>query len=969
VLREQPDHFDALHLHGVAALQCGLTEAGLDSIRKAIGLNTTIAAAHVSLGNGLRDLGRPREAIASYDTALSLDPDHAQGWHNRGNALVDLGRYEAAITSFDKAISLRPDFAEAYNGRGNALWKLKQPEQAVASYDRALALRRDLAVAYHNRGNILPYLNRPDEALASQDRAIALQPGLAEAHSSRGNVLWELGRPEEALASYHRAVTLKPGYADANWNASLCLLQLGRFEPEWRLFEWRKRLDEPMGLRDLKQPLWTGEQDVSGATLFLYWEQGLGDTIQFCRYAKLAAARGAQVIMEVQAPLARLLGGLGSGISVIVAPEELPVFDYHCPLMSLPLAFRTELATIPAEHHYLRVEDDIRARWSTQIGSKTKPRIGLVWAGGAAYGGDRKRSTDLTTCLPLIDLDMEWICLQKEIGDQDAAVLSDARRIAFFGNELLDFSDTAGLVDLLDLVITVDTSVAHLAAAMGKPVWIMLPYSSDWRWLRDRDDSPWYPTVRLFRQQFVEDWPGVINRVADALRTWLAARADEARRWFRRGNALLAEQRSEEALASYDTAIILNPGDPDAYTNRGNALLQLKRHADAVASYDAAIAGTPGDSLVFHNRGNALLDMRHPAAAVASNDRAIALNPNVAETHGARGNALWELRRPEEALASFRTAMALKPDYADAVWNASLCLLQMGRLEEGLRLFEWRKKLDLRVAVRSYPQPLWSGEQDIAGKTLFVYWEQGLDDTIQFCRYAKLAEDRGAKVIMEVQPPLYRLLTRISASIQVLVPDETSPNFDFRCPMLSLPLAFRTLPETIPATQRYLWAEAERRAKWAHRLGPRRKPRIGVVWAGSPGHRHDRDRSMDLRTFSSMFTDDADWVCLQKDLRESDRAVPDHLAFFGDALADFTDTAALVDLMDLVITVDTSVAHLAAAMGKAVWILLPYSPDWRWFLERDDTPWYPTVKLFRQQSHGDWNGVIDRVRRALQAVL
>ena len=966
VLTRAPRNVDALHLLGVASLQAGRVEFGIASIREAIDLNGSVPALHVSLGNGLRDLGCHVEAVESYDAAISLDPANAQAWHNRGNALLDLGRDEAAIVSFDKAITLRPDLAEAHNGRGSALWRLKRPGDAIESYDKAIALRPDLAEAHHNRGNVLPYFNRFDDALASQNTAINLRPGLAEAHGGRGNALWELGRPEEALASYQRAISLKPGYADAYWNASLCLLQLGHFAQGWRLFEWRKRLAAPMGSHVSTRPAWLGEQDISGKTLLVYWEQGLGDTIQFCRYAPLAATRGARVILRVQATLFELLHGSLPGIDVIPAEQEPPAFDFHCAMMSLPLAFGTTVDTIPSGQRYIQAGSERRALWSRRLGPATKPRIGVVWAGGAAYQGDHKRSIDPAAYQPLFDADVEWICLQKDVTDHDVEVSRRANAPRFFGGELHDFSDTAALIDRLDLVITVDTSVAHLAGAMGKPVWILLPYSADWRWLRDRDDSPWYPAARLFRQRRPGDWADVIERVTGSLRSWLAGRDDAARSWFRQGNVLSAQSRPEDALVSYDQAIALNPGDPNPYVNRGNVLLELRRPADAVASYDAAIAVKPDDMIAHHNRGNALLHLRRPAEAVQSYERAIALRPNSAETHAARGNALWESRRPDEAFASFQTAMTLKPDFADAGWNAGLCLLQMGRLEQGWPLFEWRKKLDRHPSNRSYPRPLWSGEQDISGKTLFVYWEQGFGDTIQFCRYAAIAEARGAKVVMEAQPGLRGLLTRLSGSTRIIVPGEEPPEFDFHCPLLSLPHAFRTTIETIPATPRYLSAEPGAIARWSHRLGPRKKPRIGVAWSGSAGHRHDHNRSIDLSRFASLFAADAAWICLQKELRDGDR-VPEQLAFVGDALTDFSETAALVETMDLVISVDTSVAHLAAAMGKPTWVLLPYSPDWRWLLDRDDSPWYPTARLFRQQRFGGWSGVLKAVTGALTA--
>ena len=273
------------------------------------------------------------------------------------------------------------------------------------------------------------------------------------------------------------------------------------------------------GFALIRQPLWLGEENIAGKTLFIYWEQGLGDTIQFCRYAKLVEARGAKVIMSVQQPLRGLLKQISPTIQII-GPNEVPTdFDYHCPLLSLPLALGTTLETIPAEHQYIKADEELRVAWSARLPPKTKPRIGVVWSGGAAYKDDQNRSMELETFLPILSADADWICLQKEVREKDLAVLRQVGRIAYFGDDLGDFSNTAALLDLMDLVITVDTNIAHLAGAMGKPVWILLSYSPHWVWLLDRDDSPWYPSARLFRQQQIGDWAGVIDQVKNELRS------------------------------------------------------------------------------------------------------------------------------------------------------------------------------------------------------------------------------------------------------------------------------------------------------------------------------------------------------------------------------------------------------------------------------------------------------------------
>jgi tetratricopeptide (TPR) repeat protein len=555
VLQRQPNHFAALHLLGVIAAQTQRTERAVELIRKAIGLNANVAAAHNNLGNALQYLKRSAEALASYNKAIALKPDFAEAYNNRSASLQNLKRHDEALTScdraialmpdyaeahyhrglaledlkrsadalasYDKAIALKPDYAEAYNNRGLTPEDLKRHEDAVASYDKAIALKPDYAEAYNNRGLALADLRRTEEALASYDKAIALKSDFAEAYNNRGVALADVKPADDAIASYGKAIALKSDFAEAYWNQSLCLLQMGRFEQGWRLYEWRKKRDQPTAARIFPQPLWLGEKNIGGKTLFLHWEQGFGDTIQFCRYARLLEARGAEVIMSVQPPLRGLLKQIGPTIQII-GPDQVPAdFDYHCPLLSLPLAFGTTLESIPAEPQYLKADDELRAAWSARLPPKTKPRIGVVWSGSIGHKNDRNRSIELEQLLPIFNPAAEWICLQNEVREKDAAALRQDGRIVFLGDDLRDFSDTAALLDLMDLVITVDTSVAHLAGAMGKPVWILLPYNSDWRWLLDREDSPWYPSARLFRQQQFGNWQGVIDRVKGELQSMI----------------------------------------------------------------------------------------------------------------------------------------------------------------------------------------------------------------------------------------------------------------------------------------------------------------------------------------------------------------------------------------------------------------------------------------------------------------
>ncbi|MBI5279644.1 MAG: glycosyltransferase family protein [Burkholderiales bacterium] len=478
VLATQPKNFDALHLSGAAAGQAG-------------------------------DFA---EALANYEKAIAIQPDHAEVHFRRGHALRALKRAEDAVASYDRALAIRPDYAEAWSSRGNAFKEMGRLEEALASYDRALAIKPQYAGAWSNRGVALQELDRAEEALASCDRALALAPGHAEAHSNRGNALKALNRLDEALASFDNALALKPGYVHAAWNKALALLALGRFEQGWAWYESRwNNEDTGLALRSYPQPRWLGRESLAGKTILLYAEQGLGDTIQFCRYARLVQAQGARVVLEVPAALVPLLQGLAGVDQLLAEGSPLPAFDCQSPLLSLPLAFDTRLDSIPAPVPYLTSSAAKRGAWASRLGQKTRPRIGLAWSGRTTHKNDRNRSITLGELAAQLPDDFDYISLQKDLREADQASLP-ASGIRHFAHQLRDFTDTAALCDLVDLVITVDTSVAHLAGAMGRQTRVLLPLVPDWRWMTGRNDSPWYPTVRLVRQQAPGDWAGTLSR-------------------------------------------------------------------------------------------------------------------------------------------------------------------------------------------------------------------------------------------------------------------------------------------------------------------------------------------------------------------------------------------------------------------------------------------------------------------------
>ncbi len=492
VLQHEPENFDALHGLGQLHCQCRRFDTALVLIR----------------------------------TALRADPKRADGFASLGLAFYYLRQLKDALTSFDDGLRIAPANAELLNLRGVALLELARAGEALESFARALLADPAFFDAQANYGNALFRLNRPAEALAVYDRALTIKPESAELLTNRAIALCKLDRPHEALMSVSRALVSKPDFTQARFTESLVRLTLGDFRAGWRGYEsrWQTRNLSPQR-RDFIAPLWLGGGSLAGKTVLLHAEQGFGDTMQFVRYAPLVAAQGAKVVIEVQRELVRLLTGMKGVDAVIGRGTLLPPFDLHCPLISLPLAFATELATIPAPVPYIGAADDDIRRWRELLPQR-RPRIGVVWSGDPVHDNDANRSISLKTLAPVFAAaDIDFVSLQHQMRDEDRGALQDFPNLLQLDRGFRDFADTAAVIASLDAVISIDSAVAHLAGAMGKELFLLLPFGADFRWLRERPDTPWYPTAQLFRQPQFADWDSVIERLAQELRAKFSAAA------------------------------------------------------------------------------------------------------------------------------------------------------------------------------------------------------------------------------------------------------------------------------------------------------------------------------------------------------------------------------------------------------------------------------------------------------------
>lgn len=528
VLKAAPDHFDALNLLGTVKAQLGRMGEAHRLISAAVKINPRVAGGWANLGQVLLALKRSEEALECLDKARALAGDDAAILYQHANALLSAGRAQEALAEFRQVLARAPQHAEARLNCGIALAASGLHGEAVAEFDAALAMMPGHPVAHHNRGLALYELGHYAAALEAHDRTIAAAPPHASAWLHRGRALAALNRHAEAVASYRKAREIGKDDADLNFSEAMALLTLGDYRGGFEKYEARWRRTGMPAQKSRGRPLWLGDYPLSRKTVLLHAEQGLGDTIQFARYVPLLAAAGAKIVLEVQPELTALLARLPGGATIIGRGEAPPPYDAHCPLGSLPLALRTEPDTVPAEIPYLSADDSSLAKWSTRIAALARPRIAVAWSGNAGHFNDRNRSLAFARLAPLFAGEGEsarFISIQRDVRGEDADGLAAQTRVTHVGGELENFTDTAAVIALSDLVISADTAVAHLAGAMGRPLWVLVPFAPDWRWTLNGETSPWYPTARLFRQAALGDWDGVIARVAAELTRFIAPAA------------------------------------------------------------------------------------------------------------------------------------------------------------------------------------------------------------------------------------------------------------------------------------------------------------------------------------------------------------------------------------------------------------------------------------------------------------
>jgi tetratricopeptide (TPR) repeat protein/ADP-heptose:LPS heptosyltransferase len=1090
-----PADLDIVYQSALAHLKQGCWVQSEPLLQDVLRQQPNHAPAQHNLGVALAKLGRYGEAIPLFEKLLRHNPDMVQGHNNLGLAYLDAGQLAKAEPAFRQAVERKPSSWDFHNNLGVALARQGRAEEAVAAYRQALALQPNYGEAHTNLGNVLLSLGRLEEARHHCEQACRLRPDSAEAHNNLGLVHRELGDFPAALACYQQALEREPEHAEARLNRALVWLAQGDFGRGWPEYEWRWRARK-VSPRSFSGSRWDGSS-LAGRRLLIHTEQGLGDTLQFIRYARMVQERGGRVIVEAPKNLVALLCDCPHIDQLVAQGSPLPAYDVHCPLLSLPGLFQTRLETIPAAVPYLAANQRRIVKWKDRLQSLKGFKVGIAWQGNSEFPGDRQRSVPLEHFAALTRVPgLQLVCLQRGPGTEQMQSLRSSlplHELPGLDEDRNAFMDTAAAMMLLDLVVTSDTAMAHLAGALGRPVWVVLPFAADWRWLVGRDDCPWYPTMRLFRQDQPGNWPGVMHRLTDAMlerpvaagfqlagkketrsdrqvaqvqpqaeetykRGLAAINKDQwaegeaclrevlqlqPERWgahLNLGVALARQKKVAEAIACFQRylaavptgveghnnlglahlelgqlpeaekaffeATRLQPGNADYYNNLGVCRVRQNKHDDAIDAFQKAVSLVPDKIITLMNLANAFKHKKDFPQAIRCYEQVVRLRPDDADTLCSLGMAYSELGNRAQAAVHYRQAVALKPDFGDARNNLGVALadlnevaeaefhlkeavkirpehgethrnlaiiqLMAGKFQEGWTEYEWRWRCNF-PEPHAKTCPRWDGTP-LGGRTLLLYPEQGLGDTLQFIRYAALIKQGGGIVVFECPKALVGLL-RGQAGVDLLIPQGSRlPKVDVAAPLLSMPFLLGTTLDTVPTRVPYVRAHPERVDRWRQALSHVGGYKVVIAWQGSPKYAGDRQRSIPLKYFGPLAgIDGVQLISLQKGVgteqlgSAAKELVPLDLGRQIDEDGDaFVDSAAVMQLADLVITSDTALAHLAGALGVPVWLVLHFAGDWRWLRDRDDCPWYPTMRLFRQQTTGDWQGVFERVASALR---
>ena len=1038
-------------------------------------------------------LGKREEAANCFQTATVAAPQFAIAHTNLGCVLRSQEKVGDAIDHYRRSIAINDRLPETHNNLGCALRHQGKIDDALAAFDRALEIKPDYVEALCNVAAASLDRSEHSRAIREYQSALRLRPHSAEIHFHLGTACHRSGAFDQASQHYDAALTIEADHAQCHFHRALLKLTQGEFATGWPEYEWRLRIPESQ-LRFTGAPQWNGEP-LNGR-LLVRAEQGLGDTIQFVRYVRLLKSLTKSVTIAVPSSLLPIFRESGIG-DIVDQDQRLPAADAEVAMLSLPKLLHTRLETIPHDVPYLQPREALLEAWRAELSPVNEFRVGIAWQGNSSFRGDRQRSIPLEFFEALARIEgVSLINLQIGIGREQ--LNSTTWRDRFWQpNRSIDerhgaFMDTAAIIKCCHLIVTSDSAVAHLAGALAAPVCVAIPYVADWRWLLRRDDCPWYPTMRLFRQTRHGDWGAVFSQIAQYVEERVARRRlilgldaphktikaigsgakrttpndigdasplasihnstdeliagastdsnveqlvlsartafsekryDDCVRAFR--DAIAAEPhraelhralaaalratnqlseaahcleqslalepddwagqndlgciyaklvRLDAARACFEQALAIKPNYLDALNNLGCIHRSLGNLREAERRLRQVISSAPQSAESWNNLANVLQDQDRLLESMQAHRRAVALSPRHAEAWNGLGASLQRLGLWENSIEAFTQALAFDSGHVEARYSRALVYLALGQFDAGWNDYESRMA-SRRYARRRMARPVWDGSP-LNGRSLLVHTEQGLGDTLHFVRFVIALQRLHAGVILECQPSLMPLLTE-SGVCNLVARGDALPDYELEVPLMSLPRLLNVRLDSIPMSDGYLQASPGLVAHWSRELQSLTGFKVGINWQGSPTFRDDRLRSIPLIEFAPLSAiNGVALISLQQkhgldQLRMHGKAlgVRSFGRHFDREAGPFMDTAAVMRNLDLVITSDTALAHLAGALGVKVWTILGAESEWRWLVDREDSPWYASMRLFRQHRPGDWSQVFRRVAHELRQLV
>ena len=984
----------------------------------AIKLMPTLASAHNNLGRLYFQQKIPGKARFHLEQAFQHAPESIDVRLNYSALLREQQAFEQAHAILSEALTGHRDDMEIFNALATVEIARTDYMAAQSWLERALSCEPDYVNALANAGLVHMMQQNWEEARAHLEKAVSINPNSLEAQNNFAELLRQTGEYDAALEHYAQALQIAPESAEVHNNRGLLLLLLDQYELGWREHEWRLKLPHTfnMGLRTRGDiPVWQG-QPLAGKTLLVCSEQGLGDALQFCRYILLLADQGARVIIDCPKSLHALLqrslplqacyDHQGSDLATLSA-------DYQISLMSLPLHFKTTPETIPCPSAYLSCDHDKHAKWSERLSVYRGKKVGVVWAGNPLHRNDHQRSVPFTLLKSLIERsDIHFFSLQLN-GSEVLGTHDWANDVVDLGKEIVDWDDTAAILACLDELVTVDTAVAHLAGALGVRTSLLVSYVPDWRWRLDCKTSVWYPSIKLFRQKQLGDWHSVVpdliehldcrgkeeafpsTLLAQAIQSHQAGNLSQAECLYRQiltenpqhvralnylGMIAFQSNKLNDAYQLCRAANKIAPNDPEVLNNLGLLMQRKGQDTEAEAYFKRALAVDSGMNQAHVNLCGLLLQQGRIEDALDCVDRGLTLCSS-AELYNNQGLLYREKGEWRAALSAFDQAIRMQPHYVDAHWNRSHILLLQEKYTIGWDEYQWGKYLPVRRHL-DCGLPEWQGEV-LHDKTLIVIGEQGVGDQIMFatCIPDVLKEAKQCVLLCETRlvPVFQRAFPKVKVLSEASVKTSACAiQADYQIAIASLPRILRRSKSHFAHSNAFLRADASKTDVWMSRLSALNPwPKVGISWFGGATEMEQRHRTVDLKYWSALWSlQKVQYVNLQygsqrQRLFERDDIDRSRVIDFNDLdLKNELDHAlALIQALDLVITVDNSTAHFAAAMGKPVWLLTPSTPDWRWGLKAERSVWYPSVVLFRCGKEENWSEVLARVASRLDQLL